>query len=287
MAYIQLRDVFSALRGSSQSASKFTARVKVRIFEASGRAEEVTSLLCGRLRGSWVMMLEVIRSSSGPEMKVVHAERLDVNAVVAEALMLPARVLVDHGWQEEVIKGFASLSLKKERCSLGELATRLLLAEEAFDHTQRGHESLVFVFKGVETELNEARICLVHIREILKMPKKGSRKDAGVVVPRPYYQKVDFDAWTYVRVYPTWDCDRGWTWEDWFKGYAQYYCTYLDCPMQNSRRGAITLHLWTEHEIDADRQHIRKGGIEKWKAKSVPTPTKSKYEMMERANIMA
>ncbi|KAL3689231.1 hypothetical protein R1sor_015540 [Riccia sorocarpa] len=295
MAYIQLRDVFSALRGSSQSASKFTARVKVRIVEASGRvdgkfwytacafkvrergadaertcsrrlplrdgtpsrghicgsageilqwhfyikvgdesvsgyeledlpeclvfqagqalmqcepaaivglqAEEVSSLLCGWLRGSWVMMLEVIRSSSGPELKVVHAERLHIGML---------------------------------------------------------------------------------------MPRKGSRTDAGVVVPRPYYQKVDFDAWTYVRVYPTWDCDdRGWTREDCIKGHAQYYCTYPDCPMKNSRRGAVTSHLWTEHEIDAERQHIRKGGIKKWKAKSVPTPTLSKYEMMERANVMA
>ncbi|KAL3675341.1 hypothetical protein R1sor_025289 [Riccia sorocarpa] len=53
-------------------------------------------------------------------------------------------------------------------------------------------------------------------------------------VPRPYYQKVQFNHW--VRVYP----DRvnnlkGFTGVDYIKGFAMYYCIFGDCPMENTR----------------------------------------------------
>ncbi|KAL3681628.1 hypothetical protein R1sor_024584 [Riccia sorocarpa] len=114
------------------------------------------------------------------------------------------------------------------------------------------------------------------------MVRRGLRIDARAIVPRPYYQKVDSKHWVYVRVYPERDSDKGFSQEDKIKGAAMYYCTYQDCPMHNSRRASVDLHLLMDHEIDVDDERVRQGGIPKWKAKEVPTLELHRRDMLKK-----
>ncbi|KAL3688915.1 hypothetical protein R1sor_015224 [Riccia sorocarpa] len=246
------------------------------------QAEEATRLLAGRLRGHWQIFLELIRGSSGVELKVQSAERVIepleevASTSVNNAAMLPDRMLVENGWGQQVCNVFRNLHLEPDVPTLTDVSSHLILAEAALDRTERGHESLVTVFERVKGELTEARA----------MARRGLRTDAGAVVPRPYYQKVIFPHWMYVRVYPDRESDLGFVEEDFVKGYVVYYCTIDDCKMQNSRRCAVEQHAWNEHDVDIKQERIKPGGIEKWKAQEVPTPRLLKKEMLHRSNVI-
>ncbi|KAL3695578.1 hypothetical protein R1sor_009654 [Riccia sorocarpa] len=82
-----------------------------------------------------------------------------------------------------------------------------------------------------------------------------------------------------------WGCLRG-SWSITLEFIRVYYCTYKDCQMQNSRSCAIAQHLWKAHEIDVGHKYLRKGGIEKYKAKAVPIPDMPKEDMMRRQNVV-
>ncbi|KAL2613418.1 hypothetical protein R1flu_025110 [Riccia fluitans] len=119
------------------------------------------------------------------------------------------------------------------------------------------------------------------------MARRGWRIDAGVVVSRPYYQKVIFPYWMYVRVYP----DRvnnlnGFLNEDYVKGCGMYYCTMDGCLMKNSRRCAIAHHIKKGHGLSIDNEHIKKGGIKKWKAQVVSDPGLSKRRMLRHSTMI-
>ncbi|KAL2611551.1 hypothetical protein R1flu_023243 [Riccia fluitans] len=64
-----------------------------------------------------------------------------------------------------------------------------------------------------------------------------------------------------------------------------YYCTVGGCLMKNSRRCAVAHHIKKGHGLSIDNERIRKGGIEKWKARVVPDPGLSKRRML-RCNIV-
>ncbi|KAL3691532.1 hypothetical protein R1sor_005183 [Riccia sorocarpa] len=48
-----------------------------------------------------------------------------------------------------------------------------------------------------------------------------------------------------------------------------YYCTVGDCRMENSRRKAVEHHIKKGHGLSIAYERIRRGGIEKWKARAV------------------
>ncbi|KAL2608621.1 hypothetical protein R1flu_027194 [Riccia fluitans] len=109
------------------------------------------------------------------------------------------------------------------------------------------------------------------------MARRRWRTDARAIVSRPYYQKVIFPYWMYVRVY----LDRvnnlnGFLLEDCVKGYGMYYCTVGGCLMKNSRRCAVGHHIKKDDDMSIDNERIKKGGIEKWKARAVSDPRLSK-----------
>ncbi|KAL3701370.1 hypothetical protein R1sor_019392 [Riccia sorocarpa] len=48
-----------------------------------------------------------------------------------------------------------------------------------------------------------------------------------------------------------------------------YYCTVSDCRMENSRRKAVEHHIKKGHGLSIADERIRRGDIEKWKARAV------------------
>ncbi|KAL3701371.1 hypothetical protein R1sor_019393 [Riccia sorocarpa] len=126
--------------------------------------EEAASLICGRLRGEWVMGLEIIRGMTGVEVKVQSAHRLKTSE---ERTVLHDRLIVDHSFSQQLITGFQNFSLSREGLSLCDIGLQLQLAERAIDRTERRHENLVNLFGKVQSELKEARARVKHTRELL------------------------------------------------------------------------------------------------------------------------
>ncbi|KAL2610250.1 hypothetical protein R1flu_028823 [Riccia fluitans] len=56
--------------------------------------------------------------------------------------------------------------------------------------------------------------------------------------------------------------------------------------MENSRRCAIAHHIKKGHDLSIDNERIKKGGIEKWKARVVPHPGLSKRRMLRCSTMI-
>ncbi|KAL2620097.1 hypothetical protein R1flu_000302 [Riccia fluitans] len=88
-------------------------------------------------------------------------------------------------------------------------------------------------------------------------------------IDKPFYQKISFPDWMFVRVYPSNEAS-GWKESEMKEGHGVYFYTRDDCPYQNSRRGPLEKHMKSEHDVDISEESIRNGGIPKWKARSLP-----------------
>ncbi|KAL3685235.1 hypothetical protein R1sor_003257 [Riccia sorocarpa] len=105
------------------------------------RPEEATSILCCRLRGEWSMGLEVNRGPSGVELKVKSAKCIELAVVEHDEPKLPDRLLVYHGWGQQVGTGLPILQEEKPRPTLSDVTTQLMLTEAAVDRTEHDHEA--------------------------------------------------------------------------------------------------------------------------------------------------
>ncbi|KAL3695934.1 hypothetical protein R1sor_010010 [Riccia sorocarpa] len=86
--------------------------------------EEATSLLCGRLRGQWLIGLEVLQGTSGLELKVISCERpqeASAGCVLNDAALLPNCLLIEPSGSEEVASIFSGLGLEQRVPSLGDV----------------------------------------------------------------------------------------------------------------------------------------------------------------------